>query len=266
MPRMSGPRRRRALLWIWLGLFALLIVGITFLRLGRHKFAAPEPVRASVMRVHGQVSDFFAAKTADGRVLLFDTGADPEGRGLDALLATLKATREDVSDIFLTHGHGDHIAATPLCPRARVHGGIGDSDMMSKRGPIVPGFARFMGLVLPTPPVMLTDAFLDRAAVPVGGDGAVLEVPFAGHTPGSVLYLYDGVLFAGDSMNFDKDKLTPAFAPFSVDTKKNKENIAALPSLIKLDDVKVVCTAHGGCSPEAGTRRMLDEIVKKAKS
>ncbi|MGZ3429377.1 MAG: MBL fold metallo-hydrolase, partial [Polyangia bacterium] len=123
---MSGPGRRRVLLWIWLGLFVFLIVAITFLRLGRHKFDTPEPVRASVLRVHGQVSDFFGAKTSDGRVLLFDAGADPEGRGLDALLATLKATREDVSDIFLTHGHGDHVAAAPLCPRARVHGGIGD--------------------------------------------------------------------------------------------------------------------------------------------
>ena len=266
MPRMSGPRRRRALLWIWLGLFAFLIVGIAFIRMGRHKFDAPAPVRGSVMRVHGQVSDFFAAKTSDGRVLLFDAGADPEGRGLDALLAGFKATREDVSDIFLTHGHGDHVAAVPLCPRARVHGGIGDSDMMSKRGPIVPGFARFMGLVLPAPAVMLTDAFLDRADVPVGGGGMVVEVPFAGHTPGSVLYLYDGVLFAGDAMNFDDGKLTSAFAPFTVDTKKNKQNIAALPSLLKLDDVKVVCTGHGGCSPEADTRRLLDEIVKKAKS
>ena len=100
----------------------------------------------------------------------------------------------------------------------------------------------------------------------VAGGRSVLAVPFAGHTPGSMLYLYDGVLFAGDSMNFEKDKLTTAFAPFSVDTKKNKENIAALPSLVKLDDVKVVCTAHGGCSPEADTRRLLDEIVKKAKS
>jgi hydroxyacylglutathione hydrolase len=266
MPRMSGPRRRRVLLWLWLGLFAFLIVAITFLRIGRHKFDAPEPVRGSVMRVHGQVSDFFGAKTSDGRVLLFDAGADPEGRGLDALLGALKATREDVSDIFLTHGHGDHVAAAPLCPRARVHGGIGDSDMMSKRGPVVPGFARFMGLVLPVPAVTLTDGFLDRAEVPVGGGRTVLEVPFAGHTPGSVLYLYDGVLFAGDSMNFDKDKLTTAFAPFSVDTKKNKENIAALPALLKLDEVKVVCTAHGGCSPEADTRRLVDDIVKKAKS
>ena len=67
-------------------------------------------------------------------------------------------------------------------------------------------------------------------------------------------------------MNFDKDKLTVAFAPFTVDTKKNKENIAALPSLFKLDDIKIVCTAHGGCTPEADTRRMIDDLVKKAKS
>jgi glyoxylase-like metal-dependent hydrolase (beta-lactamase superfamily II) len=266
MPRMSGPRRRRALLWIWLGLFVLLVVGIAILRMGRHKFDAPEPVRGSVMRVHGQVSDFYGAKTPDGRVLLFDAGADPEGRGLDALLAALKATREDVSDIFLTHGHGDHVAAAPLCPRARVHGGIGDSDMMSKRGPVVPQFARFMGLVLPVPVVMLTDAFLGATEVPVGGGKSVIAVPFAGHTPGSMLYLYDGVLFAGDSMNAEKDKLTTAFAPFSVDTKLNRKNIAALSTLLKLDDVKVVCTGHGGCTPEADTKRMLDDIMAKAKS
>jgi glyoxylase-like metal-dependent hydrolase (beta-lactamase superfamily II) len=234
--------------------------------MGRHKFDAPDPVVGGVIRVHGQVSDFFGARTADGRVVLFDAGADPEGRGLDALLGALKATRADVSDIFLTHGHGDHVGAVTLCPQARVHGGIGDSDMMSKRGPMVPKLARFMRLVLPVPAVMLTDAFLGRAEVPVGGGQSVLAVPFPGHTPGSMLYVYGGVLFAGDSMNFEKNKLTAAFAPFSVDPAQNRQNIAALPSLIKLEDVKVVCTAHGGCTPEADTKRMLDEIIGKAKS
>jgi hydroxyacylglutathione hydrolase len=265
MPRMSTLRRRRVLGWVGVGLVAFLAVGIAFMRVGRHQFDAPEPVRASVMRVHGPVADFFGAK-ADGRVLLFDTGADPEGRGLDALLAALKATREDVSDIFLTHGHGDHVAAAPLCPRARIHGGRDDADMMAGRAPMVPRFARFMRLVLPVRAVLLTDAFHDRTEVPVGAGKTVLAIPFPGHTPGSMLYLYDGVLFAGDSMNFEKTKLTFAFAPFSADTKRNREQIAALPTLLKMDEVKVVCTAHGGCTPEAATRRLLDDIIARAKS
>ena len=267
MPRMPGPRRRRRfLLWTWLVLFVLLLGGIAMLRVGRHKFDPPAAVRGSVAGVHGQVSDFFGARTADGKVILFDAGADPEGRGLDALLGKLGAKREDVTDIFFTHGHGDHIAAAPLVPKARLHGGIGDSDMMSKRGPVMPNFARFMGIVLPVPAVMLTDAFLGKADVPVGGGAAkVVAVPFPGHTPGSMIYLYDGVLFAGDSMNFEKDKLTAAFAPFSVDTKQNRVNIAALPTLLPLDDVKVVCTAHGGCTPESDTRKLLDDLMGKVK-
>ncbi|HEX6835019.1 MAG TPA: MBL fold metallo-hydrolase [Polyangia bacterium] len=263
---MSTPRRRRLLLWIWLGLFVFLVVAIGFLRAGRHKFDAPDVVRGSVMRVHGQVSDFFGARTPDGHVILFDAGADPEGRGLDALLAALHATRADVSDIFFTHGHGDHIAAAPLCPRARLHGGSADGAMMAKRGPVLPRFASLMGIILPVPAVTLTDPLQGRTEVPVGGGQKVLAVPFAGHTPGSMLYLYDGVLFAGDSMNVDKDKLTPAFAPFSVDTKQNRANIAALATLVPLDEVKVVCTAHGGCSKEADTKRMLDDVIAKVKS
>ncbi len=262
---MPGSRRRRVLMWTWLGLFVVLVAAIGMMRVMRHKFDAPDAVRGGVWRVHGQVSDFFGARTPDGKVILFDAGADPEGRGLDKLLGALNASREDVSDIFFTHGHGDHVAAAPLCRHARLHGGIGDSDMMAKRGPVMPQFARFMGLVLPVPAVVLTDAFLGRAEVKVGGDQSVLGVPFAGHTPGSMIYLYDGVLLAGDSMNFEKDKLTAAFAPFTVDTKKNRENLAALPSLVKLDDVKVVCTAHGGCTPEGETRRMLDDLIGKSK-
>jgi hypothetical protein len=67
-------------------------------------------------------------------------------------------------------------------------------------------------------------------------------------------------------MNFEKDKLTPAVALFSVDAAENKRRIAALPTLLKLDDVKVVCTAHGGCTREADTRRLLDDLVARTKS
>lgn len=257
--------RRRALAWVALGLLVVLVVGIPLLRAGRHRFAAPTRIRDGVWGVHGQVSDFFGAR-ADGKVILFDTGADPAGGALDALLKALGATRDDVSDVFLTHGHGDHVAAAPLLKKARLHGGIGDSDMMAQRGPVVPWLARLMSFILPVPPVMLTDAFLDKASVAVAGGQAVQAFPFPGHTPGSMVYLYDDVLFAGDSMNYRGGKLEPAFGPFSVDERANRASIAALPTTLTLAEVKVVCTAHGGCTPEADTQRLLKDLIEKARS
>ena len=59
------------------------------------------------------------------KVMLFDTGADPGGHPVDAALAALGAGRNDVSDVFLTHGHGDHTAGAA---------GLGSAKIASDRG------------------------------------------------------------------------------------------------------------------------------------
>src|SRR5579863_1861881 len=134
--RMARSRR-------WLGIsvvvVALLAVALVMvMRLGRGRFSAPRLVRDKVWQVHTQVSDVYGARLGDA-VILFDTSADPEGRPVDALLRQLDRGRDAVSDVFITHGHGDHVAAAALLTKARIHAGIGDADMMSRRGPIVPG-------------------------------------------------------------------------------------------------------------------------------
>jgi glyoxylase-like metal-dependent hydrolase (beta-lactamase superfamily II) len=261
---MATARRRRPLFYIWLTLFILLFIGIGIIRSQRKKFDAPESVRDKVLHVRTPIADFYGARIGDS-VVLFDDGADPDGRALDALLTRLGRTRDDVSDIFLTHGHGDHIAATNLCSKARIHGGIGDSDMMSKRGPIVPRFAHFMGWVIPVPAVMLTDAFLDKSDVKVGSE-IVKAIPFAGHTPGSMLYVFDGVLFSGDSMIYSGGKLGYAPVGFNVDLAQLKKRVAALAGTIDLSTVKTICTGHGGCTPEGDTQRLLADLMKQAAS
>ena len=251
------------LLYTWLALLAFLIVAISFVRHGRHQFDAPELVRGAVWRVHGQVSDFYAVRAGD-HVLLFDSGADPEGRGLDAVLAALHARRDDVADVFLTHGHGDHVGAAPLLTRARIHAGKGDVDMMAQKSPMVPLLARYMRFVLPTPAVTVKDALTARSEIPVESPENVLAIPFPGHTAGSTIYFYAGVLFVGDALNLEKDKLTLAFPPFTVDSRLNRRNVAALATFLPLDQIHVVCTGHSGCTPEADTRRMLDDVLQKA--
>jgi glyoxylase-like metal-dependent hydrolase (beta-lactamase superfamily II) len=259
-----GPMGRLRLLFgLVLSLAVLLLVVVVFLRVARHHFEAPEPVRASVLRVHGTVADFFVAR-AGTRVLLFDAGVDPEGRGLDAALTVMHAGRQDVSDIFITHGHADHVAAATLCPHARLHGGAGDREVMSGQRPPEPTVGRLFRRLLPVAPVRLTDAITEHVEIPVGDGPRVLAIPFPGHTPGSMAYLYEGVLFVGDSMNYETDRLTFAFALFSVDIAENRRRIATLPTALALDDVQVVCTAHGGCTREADTRRLLDDVIARA--
>jgi hydroxyacylglutathione hydrolase len=254
--------RRRWVLWVWLSLFVLLVVLIGYVRIGRHQFDPPDAVRGPVVRVHGPVADFFLARVGE-HVIAFDSGADPEGRGLDAGLARLHAQRGDIADLFLTHGHGDHIAGASLMTRARLHGGAADGPMMAGHG-FVPRMASMMAKILPTSPITLTDALSARTEIAVGGSGPVVAIPFPGHTPGSMAYMWEGVLFVGDSMNLESNRLTFAFAPFSVDTDENRRRIAALGTVVALADVHVVCTAHGGCTREADTRRLLDDVIARA--
>jgi glyoxylase-like metal-dependent hydrolase (beta-lactamase superfamily II) len=257
-------RGRRVLVGMWVGLLVLLVGLVVFVRVQRHAFDPPEPVRASILRVHGAVSDFFVARAGE-RVLLFDSGADPEGRGLDAALAALHAGREDVSDIFLTHGHGDHTAAVTLCPRARVHAGAADVGLVAHRDR-GPTWQRMLSFLMPVPPATVTDALSDRVEIPVGDGDRVKVLPFPGHTPGSVAYVWRSVLFVGDSMNFEKDRLTPAFEPFTADVAENHRRIAALPAALGADEVRVICSGHAGCTREADTRRLLDQLIAKVKS
>ncbi len=63
-----------------------------------------------------------------GRVMLFDTGLGPAVHGvLQASLAQAGVRPEAVTDVFITHSHGDHVGGLvtadgrPAFPHALVH-------------------------------------------------------------------------------------------------------------------------------------------------
>jgi glyoxylase-like metal-dependent hydrolase (beta-lactamase superfamily II) len=217
------------------------------------------------VHVRNFFSDFYGARVGDHAVL-FDAGVDLDGKALDALLAELKVSgRDAVSDVFLTHGHFDHVAASPLCKKARIHVGIRDSDMMARRARIEPWTGRWFEAILPVGPIFATDAFIDVAQIPLG-DKTLEAWPCPGHSPGSYVLLYDGVLFVGDSMQIKGDKLDFAMAPFSVDMAENKRSIAALKTLLAGKRVDVVCTGHQRCTKPEETTKMLEELFARASS
>jgi glyoxylase-like metal-dependent hydrolase (beta-lactamase superfamily II) len=168
----------------------------------------PEEV-AAVLAAAGQPTDKLAlsiqpllVKTSD-RVLLFDTGAGmnfgPGAGTLPASLAEAGVDPASVTDIFISHSHGDHVgglvnAAGALnFPNATIH-------MSKPEWAYVSGQASAAAMVAAIKPKI--DAFApDSELVP----GIVKAVAIKGHTPGHSGYRItsgaDSLLYIGDSMH-----------------------------------------------------------------
>jgi glyoxylase-like metal-dependent hydrolase (beta-lactamase superfamily II) len=249
------------------GILVLLVVlavvvvgGGAAIRLSRSKAAAPVVVKQDLISLESSGGIYLFAARAGGKVILFDTGADPGAAPVDAALAALGAGRGDVSDVFLTHGHGDHTAGASQLPRARIHLGAGDVALAQRLAEPEAVAARIMRVVIPAPPVTASDPLAGPSSIDLGGSRAVRALPVPGHTPGSYAFLYDGVLFVGDIMIFKEGRLEPTPRLFNPRPEENAASIRSLTAQLRGADVDTVCTAHGGCTPRGLGRNLLEEI------
>jgi glyoxylase-like metal-dependent hydrolase (beta-lactamase superfamily II) len=233
---------RRKLLIAVAVVLALPLVLVVGMRAMRSKHEAPALVKGRLFRLRNLIVDMYAARAGD-KVILFDAGIDNDGPALDALLGALDATRDDVSDVFLTHGHFDHVTASPLCKKARIHVGAADVEMLAGRARTEPFMPRLLAKILPPGPIEADAPYHGRDEITLPDGGKVVAIPLPGHTPGSYVLVYDGVLIAGDSLQISDGKLTFADPMFAVDMDANRANVRAL----QVSDIDTVCTGHQGC-------------------
>ena len=156
--------------------------------------------------------DPLLVKTAD-RVLLFDTGAGSNfGAGAGQLPASLTAAGVDansVTDIFISHVHGDHVGGLVNAqgalafPNATIH--LSKPEWAYLSG-MKPEAAKSVGLAdlatLVTAMTPKVEAFAPGSdLVP----GIVKAVEITGHTPGHSGYMITSgeksLLYVGDSMH-----------------------------------------------------------------
>ena len=237
----------------------LVVAGAVLLRHSRGSFATAFEIRPGLAQVMFTGAHAYAyAMRADSRILLFDTGTDPSGRAIDALLASLYASHNEVADIFLTHGHADHVRAT-LFPHARVHAGAADVDLIARKIPPSRWLPALLSWLAPVPGADVTDPINGPSEIPVGEGRSVRAIPMPGHTPGSFAYLFNGVLFTGDSLALDHGKLGVGPKVFSWDSSIQEDSIRNLQRSLSATVVDIICTGHGGCSRSGEGNRLLKD-------
>jgi glyoxylase-like metal-dependent hydrolase (beta-lactamase superfamily II) len=258
-------RRRSRLLWTVIALAVTVLAFVVTARVLRHQSTPPEAIGPRVQRERKLFTEIYGAR-AGGGIIIFDAGVDPAGAALDRLLGAFSATRSDVAHVFLSHGHFDHVAASPLCAHAKIHVGAADVDFLAQRAPVYGTFGvKLLNAIFPVPPVTATEGLAGKSEILVGND-KIVAIPVPGHTQGSYLYAFDRILFAGDSINIDGDKLDFAMAPFTLDKEGNRRSIAGLDKALEGIDVQIVCTGHQGCTPPGRAPAMLAALIERAKS
>ena len=215
-------------------LFVLLIIlaliaagGLITLRVLRGKPSAPDQVKPNIVAVSSIGVSMYAARAGD-KVLLFDAGADPYAKPVDAALGALQASRVNISDVFLTHGHGDHTAGASSLSGVKIRLGAGDLALAEGKVPPEALLPKLLGKGMSFPAVTATDPLTGATTIDVGGGKKVKAFPVAGHTPGSYAFLYDGVLFVGDAMVFKQGRLDHPMKLFEANLDASKAAIREL--------------------------------------
>ena len=257
------------------GLFVLAIIvailggaATVGLRVARAKPSGVEEIKPGIVAASSVSSYVYGAKVGK-KVILFDAGADPAGAPIDAVLGWLHAARSDVTDVFATHGHGDHTAGAATLGKVRIRMGAGDLALAEKKVPPEALAGKAFTMAMSFPAITSSDPITGPATIDVspatdGKDAKKVKAfPIPGHTAGSYAFLYDGVLFVGDAMVFKQGRLDPAIKLFDAHPNENKAAIRALQKQIENEEIDIICTGHGGCTPKGLGRNQLIDLVAR---
>jgi hydroxyacylglutathione hydrolase len=182
------------------------------------------------------------------RLTLIDTGLPRNGKKITGYIGdSLKRTPSDLSTIILTHYHVDHTGNAGELKNlsgAKVAVHEEDADFVSGRKPHPEPKGR-LGLPYRFLGMFFRPAFVEPDIRLKNGDtiAGLTCIHTPGHTPGSIC-LFDPaakVLFAGDILKYDGEKISGAPPQFTMDVDEAQRSM----SKIALLDFEILLCGHG---------------------
>ena len=194
--------------------------------------------------VVGSMSEntYLVGSKESGECILIDPGAQA-----DLILQEVEEAGLRVVLMVNTHGHGDHNGAIKeIKERTGAEFRIHQADVRVMAASMSWAPMMITGYQMPPPP----DGFLnDGDELRVGGVMLmVLETP--GHTPGSVCFYGEGMVFTGDTL------FKGSIGRFDMDGGSGPQLLGSIESrLLTLPDDTVVMPGHGEGSTIGDERR-----------
>jgi glyoxylase-like metal-dependent hydrolase (beta-lactamase superfamily II) len=192
---------------------------------------------------------------------VIDTGTSGNAQKTAAYIQKLGFQPTDVKTIILTHSHIDHMGSVKELKElthAKLAVHIEDADYVSGKKPL----PKPKNILFRAAASFIKPAFAEADVTLKDGDKieglTVIHVP--GHTPGSIALLDEEkkVLFAGDTIRYDGEKVSGAPEQLSIDPDKLKESIRKIAAL----NFDILLPGHG----ETLKPNASDEVKKFAES
>ena len=214
-------------------------------------FTSTAPIEDGFEPVPGvhtvQLRRFSACYVVDsrpGKVVLVDSGMDPEARAILYELVRRGLGSDAVEAVLLTHGHSANLGGLEVFPRAVVCALAPDVPLAEGKTGTASPFGRLVKSR--TTGITINRVLHDGETIRFG-KLAVRVYAIPGHTKGSAAYLAKGVLFMGDSADsLKKGGIRGAKWWFSESLKANRESLKALADRLKPAEVKSMVFSHSG--------------------
>lgn len=131
-------------------------------------------------------------ETKDG--IIIDLGGD-----YDEVFEYIKKQDGNLKFILNTHGHFDHIAGEAVMQSKGIDTPVymSERDLFLANG--LPEIMSSHGVKNPYPPVKISK-FIDETSTPYLGKYPIKILETPGHTPGSLCFIIDNILFSGDTV------------------------------------------------------------------